>query len=82
MEGALGYSDDKLQVIGACIPPTLKTDEKKKGVKTVIDDLVTPEIFFSAKRLYYINIYRRDKMEKYDHVERDEYTHRLSTYMQ
>ena len=38
--------------------------------------------FFSAKRMYAINMYRIYQMVNYDHVERDEYMNRISTYMQ
>ena len=77
----LGYSYEKLQVLEAYIPPTLKIDDKDIWVKTVIDDLGTAEIFFSAKLLYATNMYCRDKMKNYDIVERDKHMHRLSTYI-
>ena len=50
--------------------------------KDSIDDLETPEKQLSENCLYVINMYCRDKMEKYDHVERYEYMHSLSTDMQ
>ena len=41
----LGYSDDKIQVLEAYIPPTPKTDNNEKVLKTVIDYIRTAESF-------------------------------------
>ena len=59
------------------LKPNLR-GSKYKG-RIIIDDFLI--YFFSIERLYAINMYHKEKKINYDHISRDEYMHKISTYM-
>ena len=61
--------------------PKLKKAVEFKGDRTVIGSLAIAEKFFTSKRLYAVNMYCKQKSETFNHFNKDEYMHLISTYM-
>ena len=76
-----GYNEEQLEILESYIPPKKMSTKVNLKVKSVIDHFKTAQTFFSAKRLYAINVCRQEKILDYDFGTRKEYMNKISKLM-